>query len=144
MSILYRKSITGCESSCIRSMIQDMMNFIKSQYELTDDAEYEFRLILNELIANGTVHGNKRLCNKSITAQIETIDQNTVSITIQDEGCGFDYSSFFSNAYPCDVDLYSEGGRGLKLIKAICDSIRFNEVGNQIKICKSVRKKSLL
>ena len=144
MSILYRKSITGCESGCIRSMIQDMMNFIKSQYELTDDAEYEFRLILNELIANGTVHGNKKLCDKSITAQIETIDQDIVSITIQDEGCGFDYNSFLKNAYPCDNNIYSERGRGLKLISAICDSIRFNESGNQIRISKSVKKKSLL
>ena len=73
MNILYSKVISGCESSCIRKLIQDMMDCIKSKYILSDSEEYEFRLILNELIANGTVHGNKRLCDKTITAQIESI-----------------------------------------------------------------------
>ena len=36
-----------------------MMDCIKSKYILSDSEEYEFRLILNELIANGTVHGIK-------------------------------------------------------------------------------------
>ncbi|HHT65605.1 MAG TPA: ATP-binding protein [Clostridiales bacterium] len=140
MSILYNNVISGCESSCIRKMIKDMMDCIKAVYHLSDNEEYEFRLILNELIANGTVHGNKRLCNKSITARIEAVDKETISITIQDEGSGFDYRSFFEKAYPCDSNLYSERGRGLKLIKAMCDNIRFNHNGNQIQICKSIRK----
>lgn len=141
MSILYSKVISGCESSCIREMIQDMMDCIKAMHNLSDCEEYEFRLILNELIANGTVHGNKRLCDKSITAQIEAIDRETISITIRDEGSGFDYRSFFETAYPCDSNLFSERGRGLKLIKAMCDNIRFNHNGNQIQIRKSIRKR---
>jgi anti-sigma regulatory factor (Ser/Thr protein kinase) len=141
VSILYSKVISGCESSCIRKLIQDMMNCIRSVYNLSDSDDYEFRLILNELIANGTVHGNKRLCDKSITAQIESLDGDTIGITIKDEGSGFDYRSFFRNAFPCDTNPYSERGRGLKLIKAMCDKIRFNHSGNQIQICKTIRKR---
>jgi len=143
VSILYNKSITGCESKCIRAMIKDMMDCIKSRYALSDSEEYEFRLILNELIANGTIHGNKRLCDKSITAQIEAIDPYTIGITIQDEGSGFNYKEFFSREYPCDANTFSERGRGLKLIKAMCDNIRFNYIGNQIKISKSIQKRSM-
>ena len=106
MSILYSKVISGCESSCIRKLIQDMMDCIKSKYILSDSEEYEFRLILNELIANGTVHGNKRLCDKTITAKMECIDGHTISITIKDEGSGFDYKRFFENAYPCDINHF--------------------------------------
>jgi len=116
------------------------MDCIRSKYILSDTEEYEFRLILNELIANGTVHGNKRLCDKTITAQIESINGDTISIMIRDEGSGFDYKRFFENAYPCDINPFSERGRGLKLIKAMCDSIRFNHRGNQIQICKSIKK----
>lgn len=117
------------------------MDCIKSKYILSDSEEYEFRLILNELIANGTVHGNKRLCDKTITAKMECIDGHTISITIKDEGSGFDYRPIFENAFPCDTNHFSERGRGLKLIKAICDNIRFNHTGNQIQICKSIKKR---
>lgn len=141
VSILYRKSITGCESDCIRTMIKDMMDCIKSRYPLSIVDEYEFRLVLNELIANGTIHGNKRLGDKTITAQIDAIDKYTVGITIEDEGSGFDYKGFLNQEFPCDKDPYSEGGRGLKLIKAICDHIRFNQGGNQIMISKSIKNK---
>ena len=143
MSILYSKVITGCDSNCVRNLIQEMINCIKSVYDISDSEEFEFRLILNELIANGTIHGNKRLCDKTITAQIETIDENTVSITIEDEGSGFDYKGFFEKAYPCDVNQFSERGRGLKLIKAMCDNIHFNQKGNQIQICKSIKSVAL-
>ncbi len=142
MTILFSKKVTGCESSCIRSLIQDMMDSIKGWKKLSPCDEYEIRLILNELIANGTVHGNKRLCDKSITAKIEVIDHETIQITVQDEGTGFDYRSFFSSNYPCDINPFSEGGRGLKLIKAICDDIAFNHTGNQIRICKSINNNS--
>jgi serine/threonine-protein kinase RsbW len=140
VSILFSKSITGCESNCIRAMIQDMMECIKAWKRLSDDEEYEFRLILNELIANGTVHGNKRLCDKSIKAKIIAIDHETIGITIQDEGSGFDYRNFFNNIYPCDANPYSERGRGLKLIRAVCDDIVFNQNGNEVSICKTIKK----
>lgn len=143
MNILYSKSITGCESNCIRTMIKDMMDSIKSNYCLSAEEEYEFRLILNELIANGTVHGNRNHCDKTIKAQIEAIDLITIGITIEDEGSGFDYHGFFKQSYPCDSNLYSERGRGLKLIKSFCDNIRFNQSGNQIRIMKSIQKDSV-
>ena len=143
MSILYSKSVTGCESNCIRAMIKDMMDSIKSNYCLSAEEEYEFRLILNELIANGTVHGNKNHCDKTIKAKIEAIDLITVCITIEDEGSGFDYHGFFKHEYPCDSNLYSERGRGLKLIKSFCDNIRFNHTGNQIRIIKSVENNTI-
>ena len=54
------------------------MDCIKSRYPLSIVDEYEFRLVLNELIANGTIHGNKRLGDKTITAQIDAIDKYTV------------------------------------------------------------------
>ena len=140
MSILYNNRVTGCQSNCIRTMINDMMNSIKSKYLLTPDDEYEFRLILNELIANGTVHGNNNHCNKTITAKIEAVDYQTISITIEDEGTGFDHDGFFNYDNSSDANLYSEGGRGLMLIKSVCDNIRFNQSGNQIRIRKSVEK----
>ena len=140
MIILYSKSITGCESNCIRAMIRDMMDSIKSNYRLSAEEEYEFRLILNELIANGTVHGNRNHCDKTIKAQIEAIDLFTIGITVEDEGSGFDYHGFFKHEYACDANLYSERGRGLKLIKSFSDNVRFNQTGNQIRIMKSIQK----
>jgi len=117
-----------------------MMACIKECTELDKENEYEFCLILNELIANGTIHGNKGLCTKSITAKIESVDNNVIRITIKDEGAGFNYKEIFRAICQKKCDCYSERGRGLRLIKAFCDEISFNDIGNEVSILKSVNK----
>ncbi|HOB20786.1 MAG TPA: ATP-binding protein [Candidatus Atribacteria bacterium] len=140
MTVRYCKTITGCEHQTIRKTISEMMACIKECTELDKENEYEFCLILNELIANGTIHGNKGLCTKSITAKIESVDNNVIRITIKDEGAGFNYKEIFRAICQKKCDCYSERGRGLRLIKAFCDEISFNDIGNEVSILKSVNK----
>ena len=117
MSILYSKVVTGCDSNCVRNLIQEMINCIKSVYDISDSEEFEFRLILNELIANGTIHGNKGYATKLLLHKLETIDENTVSITIEDEGSGFDYKGF-EKPIPAMWNPFSERGRSFKINKS--------------------------
>lgn len=138
MQVIFRSSVTGCDRKKIRSFIDSIISKIKSWREIPEDEEYEFRLILNELITNGAFHGNKGLCTKSITATLQVIDNDTINIIIQDEGKGFDYSKIFEGLYPCDKNLMLESGRGLKLIRALCSDIRFNTKGNTVRIRKKI------
>ncbi len=139
MHILFKKTITGCEKEKIRSFIDNIITELRTWKEISESYEYEFRLILYELIANGAFHGNKGLCNKKITATLQVVDNKTVDITIQDEGSGFDYSSIYAGLYPCDKNPFSERGRGLKLIKALCNEIKFNSKGNIVNIKKTLQ-----
>lgn len=141
MNMLFHKRITGCEPYHLRNLVQDILDRIHIWRHLSEDDEYEIRLILNELIANGTIHGNKGACTKGITATVHAANHDTLCITIQDDGIGFDHQSICSAPYTFASSL-SERGRGLKLIRAICDDMQFNQPGNVIRIHKSIRQNS--
>ena len=141
MKLLFKKQIAGSNPLIVRNLINEMMNCIKEWNHLEDDECYEFRLILNELISNGILHGNKGFCNKKVNVAIEEVDSTTLDIFIKDEGQGFDYKHICQNNPKCDNFKMSEGGRGLMLVNALCSKIQFNENGNQIKITKSICSK---
>ena len=82
----YRK-----QSFKVRKLINEMMNCIKIGIPLDEDEYFEFRLILNELISNGILHGNKGFCNEKVNVAIEEVDSTTLDIFTKDEGQGFDY-----------------------------------------------------
>lgn len=135
---LFKKQIIGSNSLAIRSLIDEMMNIIEKWNSLDDNDNYEFRLVLNELISNGILHGNKGFSDKKVSVAIKEVDSNTLDILIEDEGQGFDYKRVCQEYYNCDTFALSEGGRGLMLVKALCNKVQFNENGSQIKITKSV------
>jgi len=143
LKIIYEKRVTGCQPCEIRNFINCIMERINSWKRLSDENEYQIRLILNELIANGTIHGNKGICTKGITASVMVSEADTLCITIQDDGKGFNYNEICGDNAISIPDPYSECGRGLKLIKAICDDIKFNQSGNKIRILKSLNQQSI-
>ena len=141
MRLLFEKKIIGCNPQIIRGLIKDMMACINLWNDLDDEDQFEFRLILNELISNAILHGNQCLCNKGLTAIINEVSSDTLSICICDEGEGFDCDELFEKlAYPSS--LYVERGRGLKIIKALCDDIEFTNCygGSMVKVDKSIKK----
>ncbi len=136
MKLLFKKKIFGSNSDIVKHLISDMMECLNRWNELEEEEEFEFRLILNELIANAIMHGNKKCEHKALTASIHEINRSTVSISIQDEGIGFDYKDIICR----ECVPYMEGGRGLKIIKALCDDIEFYYNGSQVKVSKSVKR----
>ena len=52
-----------------------------------------------------------------------------ITIVVSDSGSGFDYSNFQSDT----LDHSRLSGRGLQLVYELCNSIRFNPPGNQVK-----------
>lgn len=138
MKLLFKKQITGSNPLIVRKLINEMMNCINEWNPLDEDEYFEFRLILNELISNGILHGNKGLCNKKVNVAIEEVNSTTLDIFIKDEGQGFDYKKLCQYRPECDNLNMSEGGRGLMLVNALCSKIQFNENGNQVKITKSI------
>lgn len=136
---LFKKQIIGDSSLAIRSLIDEMMDCIKKWNPLDDNDNYEFRLILNELISNGILHGNKGFSEKKgVSVAIKEVDTTTLDIFIKDEGKGFDYKKVCQECYNWDTFNLSEGGRGLMLVNALCSKIQFSENGSQIKITKSI------
>ncbi len=138
MELLFKKKILGASPQIVRKLIKEMMSCIETWHDLEENEEYELRLIINELIVNGIIHGNRCFCNKMLTVVIYALDNRTISICIEDEGKGFNYKKIEEGDFPCDSILFSERGRGLKIVRAICDSIQFNHNGSKINVRKSL------
>ena len=98
-----------------------------------DSSMFGIRLALEEGLNNAIKHGNRYDPTKAITVCYE-VDAGRVAVTIADEGVGFDPCSVPDPT--ADENLEKPCGRGLMLIRAYMDEVRFNERGNQIHMVK--------
>ncbi|MGD2174360.1 MAG: serine/threonine-protein phosphatase [Candidatus Brocadiaceae bacterium] len=91
------------------------------------------KLALEEAVINAIKHGNELDDTKKVTVSFYAGDDRVI-ISVADEGAGFD---------PADVpdpttqdNLLASSGRGIALMRAYMDEVRFNEKGNEITLIK--------
>lgn len=81
----------------------------------------DFSTALVEACTNAIEHGNKYSKDKRVRIIVQFDDGRIVG-RIQDEGGGFDFAKFLSGPPP---DPLSERGRGIMIMKAFTDDVRF-------------------
>lgn len=91
------------------------------EYVNDEDLRFDLRLIINELVVNGVLHGNRRNCRKNVSLDIG-LACDSIEIRVKDEGPGIDYDV---NSYRCS-DMKCNG-RGLLLVQALSDRMVFDE-----------------
>lgn len=108
-----------CGSVCsdlyiIKDFIEDV---IKKLNKIVKDETtmFEVKLILNELMANGAIHGNAYDREKSVNLSVEVFE-SFIKIEVTDEGEGFE----------CDLRAYNPldlkcSGRGLIIVNGLSD-----------------------
>lgn len=89
-----------------------LKNFISDEEVL-----YDIKLILDELIVNGILHGNCKDICKYVYLKV-ILRESSITIAVRDEGVGINYD--FE-----DIEFSSDKccGRGLILVKALTDSL---------------------
>ncbi len=106
-----------------------LIGFIKNK-----DLESNLRLVYTEAIVNAIVHGNKSDKSKKVKIDV-TISYDKIEVIIEDMGEGFDYEKINN---PLDEDnLLKSSGRGIYLIKAIMDEVKFEKNGSKIILVKN-------
>lgn len=109
---------------CVRSDLEKIKYFVDSRiqelnrYISDEDKLFEVRLIVNELVINGAIHGNQLSNKKTVYLTIDLIDDSIV-IKVRDEGQGI--------SYDVESDYHPENmlstGRGLILVNGLVDSL---------------------
>jgi serine/threonine-protein kinase RsbW len=71
------------------------------------------------------------------------VRDSRIILAVEDQGSGFNYSCFLDDSCR-NEDLYElndikESGRGILIVKNLCDEIRFNKKGNRIIIVKRIK-----
>jgi len=109
--------------------VETFLKEIFITYSLPEKHFNKVFLCVSEAVINSIEHGHKHDADKQIRVQVG-LEDNNVSVIITDEGDGFDFKAI---ADPTEIhNLKKESGRGIHIIKSICDVLRYNEKGNSI------------
>ena len=96
--------------------------------------EMEIALALQEALANAVRYGAKSDPTKIVHMTLSCGERKGMKIVVRDPGPGFDPASIPS---PVTADgLLSDHGRGLHMIKALLDEVRWENNGTEIHMIK--------
>jgi anti-sigma regulatory factor (Ser/Thr protein kinase) len=93
----------------------------------------DVEIALREALANAIVHGNHEDRRKHVHVTCRC-DPDEVSIAVKDEGNGFDVNNLPDPTAPENIE--SAHGRGIHLMKALMDEVRFEEGGVVLRMRK--------
>lgn len=80
---------------------------------------------VSEVVNNAVIHGNHEDASKNVQIELD-IKPDRVSITVQDEGEGFDPDSLPDPVAP--DNLMREVGRGLFIVRAYMDEVHLKNI----------------
>jgi serine/threonine-protein kinase RsbW len=120
------RQTVASQVAAISPLADQLMRFIL-KFRSADGSETDIELALHEALANAVIHGNGDSSSKRIYVTCRCYMDGEVSITVRDEGRGFD-----SSAVPDPTlrgNLLLTHGRGIYLMKVLMDEVSFEESG---------------
>jgi serine/threonine-protein kinase RsbW len=117
----------------VAPFIDQLMNFI-SRFRVADDCNFEIELALREALVNAIVHGNQNDPRKRVYVNCRCTTDGEVSITVEDEGDGFEHDAVPDPTSP-DHQLRTHG-RGIYLIRTLMDEVDFKQGGSIVHMRK--------
>lgn len=121
----------------ISPFVDQLMQFLKvfmGKFHAAADSVLDIEISLHEALANAMIHGNRENPVKKVHIAARCSMNGEVSITVQDEGEGFDDA-----ALPDPTDPQRQlltHGRGLYLMKALMDEVSFEQNGTFVRLQK--------
>src|ERR1700758_1978824 len=117
--------------AAISPFVDQLMRFVL-HFRSADGSEIDIEMALREALANAVIHGNGDGSCKSVYVTCRCYLDGEVSITVRDEGRGFD-----SNAVPdptCLENLLFTHGRRIYVMQKIMHYVCFEEGGSVVRM----------
>lgn len=112
-------------------VVESFIDNIKEEYCLTDDIYGNIMITVIEAVNNAIIHGNKKDKNKDVKVGLSH-GGGFISFVIEDEGNGFDHLLLPDPTI--QKNLSKPGGRGVFLMKNLCDEVSFQKNGSHIEL----------
>jgi len=129
-----RQSLAS-QASAISLFVDQLMRFIL-KFRNADGSETDIEMALHEALVNAVMHGNGENPHKRVYVTCRCHVDGEVSITVRDQGKGFDSSALRDPTFR--ENLLLTHGRGIYLMKTLMDEVWFDEGGAVV----MMRKKS--
>ncbi len=128
-----RKVITISSIPSEVTRIEDAILPVLSNKGYGERYIFACKLALEEAVINAIKHGNELDDTKRVIVSF-SIDDDRAAISIADEGKGFDPEDVPDPTL--DENLIATSGRGIALMRAYMDEVRFNDNGTEITMIK--------
>ena len=117
----------------ISPFVDQLIRFI-SKFREADGNNFDIELALREALVNAIVHGNQEDPRKRVNVKCRCATDGAVSITIEDEGHGFEPDAVPDPTAP-DTRLRTHG-RGVYLMRTLMDEVDFEQGGSVVHMQK--------
>jgi serine/threonine-protein kinase RsbW len=121
------------EVAAISPFVDKLMLLIR-KCGCVPEGDSDVEVALREALANAIIHGNHENPRKHVHVRCRC-KPDEVSIAVKDEGRGFDVNNIADPTTPENIG--SVHGRGIYLMKALMDEVRFEEGGVVVQMRKS-------
>ena len=112
-------------------IVESFIDNAKEKHNINDDIYGNIMIAVTESVNNAIRHGNREDKNKNVLLSLELVD-NSIKFIVQDEGPGFDYQNLADPTAP--ENLNKPGGRGIFLMKNLCDEVHFADEGRRVEM----------
>jgi serine/threonine-protein kinase RsbW len=117
----------------VSPFVDQLMRFI-SKFGPADEGNFEIELALREALVNAIVHGNQNDPRKLVYVNCRCASDGDVSITVEDQGDGFEHDAVADPTSP--DNLLRTNGRGIYLIRTLMDEVHFRRGGSVVHMRK--------
>lgn len=107
-------------------IVESFIDNAKDKYQLNDDIYGNIMIAVTESVNNAIIHGNQSDSKKNVRLNL-LLEKSLIKFTIEDEGTGFDHEDLPDPTLPENLD--KTGGRGIFLMKNLCDEVSFKSEG---------------
>lgn len=142
-SLGFYSSFVPSTINSIRIVVEELISSLQRKCGVLDESIlFELKVILNELLINAIRHGNMEDESKGVKINAGIGAHGKLYIIIEDEGCGYDYVHTCNRLKPFCEDTQpsnmTESGRGILILRSLCDKVKVNSKGNKIVILKEI------
>ncbi len=110
-------------------IVESFIDNAQETYNFNDDIYGNIMIAVTESVNNAIKHGNKNDKDKNVTLSL-SFNKNEINFVIEDQGVGFDYNDLPDPTAP--ENLEKPEGRGIFLMKNLCDEVAFENEGRKV------------
>jgi serine/threonine-protein kinase RsbW len=112
-------------------IVEKAVDEISAEYNLNSELYGNILIATIEAANNAILHGNKLDETKNVAITFN-VDPKFLTIVVQDQGPGFDYSQIPDPTAPENIEKIN--GRGIFLMEKLSDKIQFFDNGSKVEL----------